>query len=408
MTTARIASPALSTKKSKRRRKIAIFEPYVFDTLYGNARYISMYFKFIDKARFHPLLISPVECDYLETLGTRDEQWRVIPGLGPLNEFGGKTLAGGPVDKAVTLLCLLWYTLRLAICFIRERVDIVQCHHIRALLTAGFAAKLTRRPLIWYVKGELQNPKLDRFCFMLADRILFQGETNLRRRYSDLIEKYRHKLGILENGVDLDDIAGAEKRDHGSLIRELDIDRCKTNIVFVGQVMRAKGLDELIAAMSQVQKEYRDTALYVVGDHCIDAHIHYRAELDDAIRKYGLMNVTFTGWRSDAHDIISVMDIFVLPSHSEGVPQTVMEAMAFGKPVLTTEVGSIADIVNDEETGLLVPAKNSEALAAALRRLVGDLSLRDRLGKQGREAVYQNQSIKKGIQGFERLYQSLC
>jgi len=193
----------------------------------------------------------------------------------------------------------------------------------------------------------------------------------------------------LKNGVDLDDIAEAEKRDHASLIRELDIDRGKTNIVFVGQVMRAKGLDELIAAMARVQEEFPDTALYIVGDHCIDAHIGYRAELDEAIRNCCLMNVTFTGWRSDACDIVSVMDIFVLPSHSEGVPHTVLEAMALGKPILATEVGSVADIVDDENTGLMVPAKDTEALAVALRRLVGDLSLRDRLGRRGREAVFE-------------------
>ncbi len=57
-----------------RRQKIAIFEPYVFNKVYGNARYISMYFKFIDRVQFDPILISPIECEYLETLGNRDGQ----------------------------------------------------------------------------------------------------------------------------------------------------------------------------------------------------------------------------------------------------------------------------------------------------------------------------------------------
>ncbi len=406
MTTASIATSL--PKEGTRRRKIAIFEPYVFKTVYGNARYLSMYFKFIDRGRFAPFLISPVECDYLETLGARGEQWRVVPGPCPLNEFGGKTLTDGPLATAYMLLCLLWYTLRLSLCFVRERVDFVQCHSIRALLTAGFAAKLTRRPLIWYINTELQNPRLDRLCLMLADHILFQGETNLHRCYPDLVDKHRHKIGVAANGVDLDDIAEAEHRDHASLIRELDIDQGKTNILFMGQVQRTKGLDELITAMSRIQNEFPDTALYIVGDHCIDANIDYRGELEETIRNNGLMNVTFTGWRGDAYDIISVMDIFVLPSHSEGVPHTVLEAMALGKPILTTEVGSVADIVDNENTGLMVPAKNSEALVVALRRLVGDHALRDRLARQGREAVYRNHSIKKGIQGFERVYLSLC
>ncbi len=394
-------------RQDVQRQKIAIFEPYIFNKVYGNARYISMYFKFIDRVQFDPILISPVECDYLETLGDRDEQWQVVPGPGPLNEFGGKTLTNGPISKSITVLCLIWYTLKLAVHFLRERVDIVQCHHIRAVLTAGFAAKLIRRPLIWYVKGELENPNLDRLCLMLADRVLFQGETNLRRRYPDLIEKYRHKISIAENGVDLEELAEAESRDHEDLKSELEFDLSKTNIVFVGQVMRAKGLDELIEAMSEVQREFPNTALYIVGDHCVEAHIEYRVELEEAIRSHGLKNVRLTGWRPDAYDIISIMDIFVLPSHAEGVPHTVIEAMALGKPVLTTDVGSIADIVDNENTGLMVPAKDPKALAASLRRLVGDIPLRDRIGEQGREAVSRNWPIQSGIKGFERLYRTL-
>lgn len=93
MTTASIASADF--QKGARRPKVAIYEPYVFNTVYGNARYTSMYFKFIDKTQFSPILISPVECEFLETLGKRGEEWQVVPGPGPLNEFGGKTLTNG-------------------------------------------------------------------------------------------------------------------------------------------------------------------------------------------------------------------------------------------------------------------------------------------------------------------------
>ncbi len=93
MTTASIASAEF--QKGARRPKVAIYEPYVFNTVYGNAHYTSMYFKFIDKTQFSPILISPVECEFLETLGKRVEEWQVVPGPGPLNEFGGKTLTNG-------------------------------------------------------------------------------------------------------------------------------------------------------------------------------------------------------------------------------------------------------------------------------------------------------------------------
>lgn len=405
MTTDSIA--VTKVEKGAKRLKIAMYEPYVFDNLYGNARYAAMYYRFIDKTQFNPVLISPIESASLDVFGKRDEDWAVVPGPKRLVEFGGKTLAAGPISKAYTLMCVFWYTIRLGFYFLRENVDIVQCHHVRAMLTAGFAAKLLGRPLVWYIKGELEHPRLDRICFMLADRVLFQGETNMRRRYPDLVEKYRHKIGISENGVDLDEMAEAENRNHDALKRELEIDPDKTNIVFVGQVVRTKGLDELVEAMAEVQTKFPDTALYIVGDHCAEVHMDYRHELEDAIRRHGLKNVRLTGWRGDAYDIISIMDIFVLPSHAEGVPHTIIEAMALGTPVLTTDVGSIADIVDHENTGLMAPAKDSKALARSLSRLVADPDLRDRMVQNGREAVRRNWSIRDGIKGFEKLYQTL-
>lgn len=78
------------------------------------------------------------------------------------------------------------------------------------------------------------------------------------------------------------------------------------------------------------------------------------------------------------------------------------------KPWAEKEVGSIADVVENEKTGLLVRAKDAGALTVALGRLVGDMALSDRLAKQGRASVFQNCSIRQGIQGFERLYQNLC
>ena len=171
--------------------------------------------------------------------------------------------------------------------------------------------------------------------------------------------------------------------------------------------MRAKGLDELIEAMARVQKESPGTALYVIGDHCIEEYRDYRREIDSAIENLGVRNVTFTGWRKDAHEIVSLMDVFVLPSHAEGVPKSVIEAMALGKPVLTTTVGSVSDLVKNEETGILVPAKDVDALASQLGRLVRDPELRERLGNAAKAYARGNCSIQGNIRGLERLYRDI-
>jgi glycosyltransferase involved in cell wall biosynthesis len=148
--------------------------------------------------------------------------------------------------------------------------------------------------------------------------------------------------------------------------------------------------------------------LYIVGDHCAEEYRPYRAELEAMIRDRGLHGVTLTGWRGDVHDIVSLMDVFVLPSHAEGVPKSVIEAMALGKPVVTTTVGSIPDLVEDGVTGLLVAPRDPDALADCLVRLVRDAALRDRLGRAARQQVLRDGSIKDNIAGLERLYENLC
>jgi glycosyltransferase involved in cell wall biosynthesis len=386
------------------RRRIAIFEPYIFDTIYGNTRYISTIFKFIDRRQVEPFLISPIEGGFLKEIEAHGGACRVLPAPAALRRYGGAILGAGFAAKLVTLACLAWYSLRLAICFRREGIEIVQCHSSRAILTAGLAAKIAGCRVIWYVKGLLENPLLDRVGFSLANRILFQGEANLKRRYPGLIRKFRNKISILPNGIDLEEIDAAERRARDGVVHDLDLREDHVNIVFVGQVMRAKGLDELIEAMAMIQQDNPDTALYVVGDHCIDEYRAYRREIESAIESSGVKNVNFLGWRKDVHDIVSLMDIFVLPSHAEGVPKSVIEAMALSKPVLATTVGSIPDLVTSEENGILVPPKDVDALASQLGRLIRDPELRQRLGKAAAAHARDNCSIQRNMRGLERLY----
>jgi glycosyltransferase involved in cell wall biosynthesis len=391
----------------KRPLRIAIFAPYIFETVYGNTRYLGTIFKYLNRTRAEPILFAQANGGFLRDIEALGGQCDILPAPARLNQYGGAILAGGLAAKALTVGCLIWYSLRIARRFLSQRIDIVQCHDLRAVLTAGFAAKILRRRIIWYIKGELDNPLLDRIGFAMADRVLFQGETNMRRLYPELIRKHQNKISILRNGIDLDEVGAAESRDKSELIRELNFDKSKINIGFVGQIMRPKGLDELVTAMAEVQESHPDAALYIVGDHCADAYRGYQTELENLIRKLGLINVKFTGWRADAHDIISLMDIFVLPSHAEGVPKSVIEAMAMGKPVLTTRVGSIPDVVDHGETGILVPARNAKALAEKLARLLADKEFRRRLGQNARAKALNKHSIKDNIKGLERIYREM-
>ena len=114
--------------------------------------------------------------------------------------------------------------------------------------------------------------------------------------------------------------------------------------------------------------------------------------------------VELLGARADIPELLAHSDVFVLSSRSEGFPVSVLEAMAAGLPVVATDVGGVAEAVEDGETGLLVPATDAEALARALERLLADGELRRRLGAAGRARALSLFDLPRYRAAYEELY----
>ena len=139
--------------------------------------------------------------------------------------------------------------------------------------------------------------------------------------------------------------------------------------------------------------------LWLVGDGPL------RPAVEKAIVKMGLeRKVLFLGIRDDVPQLLAASDVFVLSSDYEGVPLTVLEAMAAGKPVVATAVGGVPELIEDGETGILVPPRNPEALAQGILRLAKDASLRQRMGKAARERAQERFDISRTAREYEALY----
>jgi glycosyltransferase involved in cell wall biosynthesis len=140
----------------------------------------------------------------------------------------------------------------------------------------------------------------------------------------------------------------------------------------------------------------------VVGDG--DA----KQELEDHARQLGLgRRIVFTGFRRDVPDLLSEAAVSVLPSLSEGTSNTLLESMAAGIPVVATRVGGNPEVVQDGISGLLVPPRDSAALAAAVALVLEDQSLASRLGLAGMRRVSELFSIEGSVHATENLYQRL-
>jgi glycosyltransferase involved in cell wall biosynthesis len=163
-----------------------------------------------------------------------------------------------------------------------------------------------------------------------------------------------------------------------------------------------KGHKELFTAMAQIRERHPVHALIVGGGR-------RAGEVRQLAESLGLAGeVHFLGQRQDVPDLLNAMDIFVLPSYSEGVSLALLEAMAAGKPVIATAVGGLPEVVEHEKTGLLIPPRDAGALAAALTRLLADPAWARQLAEHARRHVREHYSLDRLGREINEIYKELA
>lgn len=173
-------------------------------------------------------------------------------------------------------------------------------------------------------------------------------------------------------------------------------------LLHVGRFAPQKNHLFLIEAFALAAKEHPTMQLWLVGDGPL------RPAVEKAVVEVRLEGkVSFLGIRDDVPKLLAASDVLVLSSDYEGVPLTVLEAMAAGKPVIATAVGGVPELVEDEVTGILVPPRNPEALARGILRLARDPDLRQRMGKAAQERALARFDISRTAREYEALYLKL-
>lgn len=164
-------------------------------------------------------------------------------------------------------------------------------------------------------------------------------------------------------------------------VRKLDMEAsiAKNNVLFLGNVLPAKGIEELLQAWEKLTPEYPDWTLTIAG-FCEDS---YKAYIE---KQYSLQNVIMTGYipHDDAMKLLAESAFLVLPSYTEGFPNVVIEAMMCGKAVIGTDVGAISDILSGG-CGIVIPVKDVRGLQRCIVKLMSDRVLCMKMGKNGLE-----------------------
>lgn len=256
----------------------------------------------------------------------------------------------------------------------RVRPDIVHAHSSKAGILGRLAAALARVPIrIFTVHGWSFEAYggLPARLYLWIERLVQPITTSVicvahstRERGLSARACTAGRTVVIHNAVDVSSFVERPRADG------------PPRIISVSRFAFPKDFATLVEALEKIQADYR---ALLVGEGPI------RAEVAAALRRPRLASrVQLLGACRDVPDLLGSSDIFVLSSRSEGLPISILEAMAARLPIVATDVGGVAEAVVDGETGLLVPAGNAKALAAALERLIEDVELRRRLGASGR------------------------
>jgi glycosyltransferase involved in cell wall biosynthesis len=210
----------------------------------------------------------------------------------------------------------------------------------------------------------------------------------------------REKIVTIKNAIVVDQVAvqnsqGARER--------LDLPATGPVIGFIGRLWPQKRVQDLIWAADILRLSGWRADLLVVGEG------PRRGALEKFVREIDIGDqVHFLGHREDVSEILNLVDLVVLPSSYEGLPNVLLEAMAAGKPVVACQVPGVDEVVVHGQTGLLVPVKNPLELARAIRELLDDPVKRFTMGQAGKERVRAEFSLDRMISQYDALYRSLA
>ncbi len=297
---------------------------------------------------------------------------------------------------------------RLARLLRREKVEVIHAHQYGPFLYSLVARMFCRRPGILFMEHgrpfpDYPRPKriaANRLLLKRSDRVVAVGDA-VRQALVDNEGIARERIDVIYNGVDLAPFAATAGR-RGQVRRELGFgDR-----EFVAmQIARLDALKDHATAVRTFQRVWRHDAharLVIVGEG------PERPTIEQHVRRLGLTAVVrLLGVRSDVPRLLAGADVCLLTSVSEGIPLTLIEAMAAALPVVATRVGGVAEVVEHEVTGLLAPAGDDVALAAHLVRLANDPTLRSQMGRSGRERAAARFSEDAMLRRYADLYDEM-
>ncbi len=336
----------------------------------------------------NPVVINyklPLECNETDYV-------RVIKDTGaPMEQLlQNKTFDLGLVDQALQVVE-------------EKNIEILQSHGYKSHMLCYLLHRRTKLPWIGFVHGWThENMRvrayavLENILLLKATKVVAVSES-LRSR---LIAPLRKRAIVIPNALAPGELVVTRPRDE--IRKELNIEDDCLAVGIIGRLSPEKGHEMYFNAMANVLTHGKKVHALVVGQGQEYGH------LQQLVKNLGIeKNCSFVGHVQDTANYYNALDIQVMPSTTEGMPNAALEGMYMGLPLIATRVGGIPEVVIDEETGILIPSQSVGALTQALLRLCNDPETRQQMGKKGKLLVEANFTPYKRSQRILDLYEDI-
>ncbi len=279
-------------------------------------------------------------------------------------------------------LALFWELYKI---YLKEKPDLVLHYTIKPNIFGNLAAKLSLISSICIVTGlgytflngglvKSLVQFLYKFSFFFADRVMFENQDDKALFIKKRLASSKKCISVKGCGIDTLFFSPVKK--------EVGLE--KVVFTFIGRLLYDKGIVEFVEAAKIVKKQHPSAEFWVIGE--LDIENPSTISREQLVEWIENKDIRYRGITSDIRTFIKDTDVVTLPSYREGLPKVVLEGMAMGKPIVTTNTAGCRETVIHGENGLLVPVKNYESLATAMNTMI-EIGAQERaiMGQKSRE-----------------------
>lgn len=287
----------------------------------------------------------------------------------------------------------------------KNNVKIIHTHEFAMNVNGSLLSMLIKIPCVTTVHGKNYYPdkwyRKVAYRFVSKKSYMVAVSSDIKNFLAEQISINKDKIHIVINGINTKDYMHSETTRMNTR-QSFAINNNNILIGAIGNLYTVKGHIYLIEAAGIVCKNYPEVKFIIAGRG------EQQSRLEEKINELGLHdNVNLLGFREDIPEILNALDIYVMSSLSEGTPLSILEAMASGVPIVSTNVGGIKRIIEDGMNGSLVDAKNPGQLADAIIELIKDRKKRVMLARHAKASVESNYSMDNMLAIYDDIYSHL-